>query len=665
MTVRDAGIGHVVEVDRLSPPHDVAEGVLVHRDVMVTMRDGIRLATDIYRPAEDGVPHPGPLPVILERTPYGKAERSRSEIEVGMDLPMTRAEVACHFVRHGYVVIYQDCRGRFGSEGEFVKYLSEGADGFDTLAWIVGQRWCNGKVGTMGLSYAAHTQMALACLNPPGLATMVLDSGGFANAFTCGIRQGGAFELKQATWAYNHALESPAALKDPLVAKALAAEDLRSWFKVMPWSEGRSPVRWVPEYEDYLLDQWRRGTFDDYWRQTGLYAAGHYDHFPDIPVAFLSSWYDCYIACTLENYAGLSRSGSRHLELTMGPGLHGDRNRSFAGDVSFGPCAPIGGNVAESWLEYRRHWFDRWLKGAKPGRADTATVRLFLMGGGSGRRDQDGRLDHGGAWIEGAAWPLPQSEELRLYLHRDGRLLSAPPEDHAGPLTYDFDPAHPVPTIGGALTSGRPVFEGGSFDQREDERFFGISEPGLPLSSRADVLTFETGILDTDLAIVGPVVVRLFVSTDGPDTDFTAKLIDVYPPSEDYPTGFAMILTDGIFRCRYRKSFERPEPCLPGEVMEIVIEPFATANLFKAGHRIRIDISSSNFPKYDVNPNTGAPEGTGRTRRVARNSVFCEYQNPSSLTLRLVPIDQLSYMEKRPAEDHLPQRNRSSVSSHG
>ena len=663
MTVRDANTRPAFGVDVLPPPQHVADGVLVHRDVMVTMRDGIRLATDIYRPSVVGVPKAGPLPVILERTAYGKSERSRSEIEVGMDVPMTRAEVASHFVRHGYVVIYQDCRGRFGSEGEFVKYLSEGADGFDTLAWIVRQGWCSGKIGTMGLSYAAHTQMALACLNPPGLATMVLDSGGFANAFTCGIRQGGAFELKQATWAYNHANESPVARNDPLVAKALAAEDLRSWFKVMPWSEGRSPVRWVPEYEDYLLEQWRRGTFDDYWRQTGLYAAGHYDHFPDIPVAFLSSWYDCYVACTLENYAGLSRSDSRHLELIMAPGLHGDRNECIAGDVSFGPRAPIGGNIAESWLEYRRQWFDRWLKDAEPAQSDAPKVRLFLMGGGSGRRDGDGRLDHGGAWVSGSAWPLPQSEDFKLYLHRDGRLLETEPADDDDPLTYDFDPANPVPTIGGALTSGRPVFEGGGFDQREDERFFGTSRPGLPLSSRADVLTFETEELAADLAIIGPVSVRLFASTDGPDTDFTAKLIDVYPPSDDYPTGFSMILTDGIFRCRYRKSFERPEPCQPGEVMEIVIEPFATANLFKAGHRIRIDISSSNFPKYDVNPNTGVPEGTGRTRRVARNSVFCDHLYSSSMTLRSVSPDRLSYIEMPPAQDLSIQRSKTGTSS--
>lgn len=355
MTDRGAAVTMELEgTARLPEPEIVGDGVVVHKNVMVAMRDGVRLATDIYRPATGGAPLAGPLSVILERTPYGKSERSRSEIEVGMETPMNRADVAAYFVRHGYVAIYQDCRGRYRSEGEFTKYLSEGPDGFDTLAWIVEQEWCDGKVGTMGLSYAAHTQMALACLNPPGLATMVLDSGGFSNAFTCGIRQGGAFELKQATWAYNNARDSRAARQDPLLAAALEGEDLFAWFEAMPWAEGRSPVRWMPEYENYLLDQWRRGTFDDYWRQVGLYAAGYYERIPDIPMVLMSSWYDAYVQTALDNYVGLSRSGRRRLKLLMGSGLHGDRNRDFAGDVSFGSAAPLGGNVTPSWLEFRR-----------------------------------------------------------------------------------------------------------------------------------------------------------------------------------------------------------------------------------------------------------------------------------------------------------------------
>lgn len=625
----------------LPRPEPVTDGVIVHRDIMVKMRDGVRLATDLYLPAGNGREAEIPLPTIVERTAYGKGEQSRSEIEVGMAEPMTRAQVASHFVRHGYAVIYQDCRGRHGSEGEFTKYLAEGPDGFDTLEWLVAQPWSNGRVGTMGLSYAAHTQMAMACLNPPGLSCMILDSGGFSNAFTCGIRQGGAFEMKQATWAYNNARESRAAQSDPALARALGAEDLRAWFKAMPWSEGRSPVRWIPEYETYLLDQWRHGTFDDYWKQPGIYAAGYYDTLPDIPVAMMSSWYDAYVRTALENYEGLGRTGTRPLALIMGPWLHGNRNATFAGDAEFGPAAPIGGNVAQSWLEFRRRWFDRWLKEIDNEVETEPRARLFLMGGGTGKRTEGGRLDHGGRWIEADAWPLPDTEEKILHLHNDGRLDAAAPAEDALPLSYDFDPRDPVPTIGGALTSGQPVFEGGGFDQRESARFFGCRPEPLPLSARLDVLSFETAPLAEDMAVIGPIFVDLWVSTDAPDTDFTAKLVDVHPPGEDYPAGFALILTDGIFRCRYRNSWEKPEPTVPGETFQIRIEPFATANLFKAGHRIRLDVSSSNFPKYDVNPNTGAPEGTGRIFDVARNTVFCGGVRASRLVLPVAPAARL------------------------
>ncbi|MFN8719534.1 MAG: CocE/NonD family hydrolase, partial [Rhodospirillales bacterium] len=210
---------------------EASEGVVaVLRDVMVRMRDGVGLATDVYLPSAGGRALPGPFPVVMERTPYGKAVRSRSEIERGMAEPMARGAVAARFVAAGYAVVYQDCRGRYGSEGEFVKYLSDAEDGYDTCAWLVDQPWCDGRIGTMGLSYAAHTQAALASLSPPGLACMILDSGGFSNAYTCGIRQGGAFELKQATWAFKQAGLSPEAKADPVLKAALAAEDIRDWF---------------------------------------------------------------------------------------------------------------------------------------------------------------------------------------------------------------------------------------------------------------------------------------------------------------------------------------------------------------------------------------------------------------------------------------------------
>ncbi|TCL71403.1 CocE/NonD family hydrolase [Rhizobium sp. BK251] len=621
-------------MDTLTPSRleVIADDVVVERDVMVTMRDGIRLATDVYHPARGGKVIKGKLPAIMERTPYGKAERSRSEIEVGMSAPMKREEVACYFVRAGYVVIYQDCRGRHNSEGKFSKYISEAADGYDTARWLVEQPWSNSRFGTMGLSYAAHTQAALACLNPPGLACMVMDSGGFSNAYQCGIRQGGAFELKQATWAYNQAIGEA----DEFARAAIEAEDIHAWFSVMPWSEGVSPVRWMPEYEGYLLDQWRSGTFDESWRRVGLYMQGFYETFPEVPCVLMSSWYDAYVKSTLDNYRGLSGKDSRPLQLIMGPWLHGNRNTTLAGDISFGPAAPLGGNVTESWLAFRRNWFDHWLKGEENGVSQEPIARIFVMGGGSGARDAEGRLEHGGHWIKAADWPVPSTEYHNFYIHQNGSLSTDGPEADAASFIYDFDPKNPVPTIGGSLTSGQPIFEGGGFDQRESEKFYGSKHPSLPLAARADVLSFETEVLTEDVAVVGPITVELYVSSDAPDTDFTAKLVDVYPPSKDYPTGYALNITDGIIRCRYRKSFEKPEPIMAGEVFKVTIEPFATANLFAKGHRIRLDISSSNFPKYDVNPNTYAPEGLGRTTEVARNTVFCDAARPSAIRLPIV-----------------------------
>jgi putative CocE/NonD family hydrolase len=617
-------------------PYDV----LIERDIPVLLRDGTRLALDIHRPARDGVPASGGFPVILERTPYGKSVPSRAELDRGRDKPYGRDEVAADFVRHGYIVAYQDCRGCHASDGRFVKYLSEGEDGFDTVAWLARQPWCDGRVATMGLSYAAHTQAALACLAPPALAAMVLDSGGFSNAYRCGIRQGGAFELKQATWAFNQAQESPLAQSDPEVRAALEAQDIRAWFARMPWRPGQSPVAAVPEYEDYLFEQWTHGTFDAFWRRLGLYAEGFYDRFADVPQVHMSSWYDAYVPTAIGNFTALKAQKRSAMRLVMGPWLHGDRTLSHAGDVEFGPNAPIDGNIAENWRVFRRRWFDHWLKGIDNGVDREPAVRLFLMGSGSGRRTPEGRIDHGGRWIAAADWPLPGTRFLPYHLHADGRLDPAVPAE-AAPLAYRFDPTDPVPTIGGALTSGKPVFEGGAFDQREAARFFGCTRPGRPLAERDDVLVFETTPLAEDLAIIGPITVRLFVSSDAPDTDFTAKLIDVHPPTPDDPEGFAMNLTDGILRCRYRESFEAPSPMEPGRIYEIAIEPFATANLFRRGHRIRLDISSSNFPKYDVNPNSGEPEGSAERKRVATNRLHLDPAHPSHILLPIVPADAL------------------------
>ncbi len=595
---------------------------------MVAMRDGVRLATDIHFPAGAG-----PFPVLLERTPYGRDDTSRSEICAADRTARTRADVAAVFAEAGLAVVYQDTRGRHGSEGRFVKYLSDGEDGFDTCAWIRAQPWCDGRICTMGLSYAAHTQAALGCLAPEGVVAQVLDSGGFCNAWTGGIRQFGAFELKQVTWAYKQAQLSPEAEADPVMRAALAAEDIRDWFTRMPWRPGQSPLRQHPDYEAYLLDQWHHGSFDAFWQQLGIWAEGYHAGYAAADCVHMSSWFDPYPLTATGNYRGLKRAGRGNQRLILGPWTHGDRSRTCFGDVEFGPDATID-SWAGDWLSYRLRHFRSVLAGTPN---PEPAVRLFVMGGGSGRRTPAGKLDHGGHWISLADWPAPQANPIAWHLHGDGRLDPATPPEGAAPLCYDFDPSHPVPTIGGNLTSLEPLAVGGAFDQMEGPAFFGCTPPYLPLASRPDVLVFETAALREPVTVVGPIEADLWVATDGPDTDFTAKLIDVHPPSADYPRGYAMILTDGILRLRYAEDPTQPRLRQPGEVVRAHVTLFPTANLFLPGHRIRLDVSSSNFPKFDVNPNTGEPEGRSRRRRVATNTLFVDASRPSHVVLPVLP----------------------------
>jgi uncharacterized protein len=627
-----ARAGVSAEADDTSGPFEM----ILESNRRVAMRDGVRLATDVYRPARNGRPAPGRFAAILERTPYGRNVTYFRDITAANPVPRTRAEVAAYYVRRGYVVIFQDCRGRHDSEGRFVKYLNEGADGFDTCRWLLAQPWSNGAFGTMGLSYAAHTQVALACLNPPGLKAMYVDCGGFSNAYQGGIRQGGAFELKQVTWAYNLGLESPEVQHDPRRLAALKAVDLKAWFAHLPWRRGESPLSLIPEYENYVFEQWEHGRFDAYWKQLGIYAAGYYGQFADAAMVHLSGWYDAYARTATENYIGLSRRKRAPVRLIMGPWTHGARSATHAGDIDLGPGATLdadGGDIFARRLE----WFDRHLKGSGRGGPRAPPVRLFVMGGGSGRRTADGRLDHGGRWRSESDWPIPDRRPTPYYLAADGRLTREAPPRTAAPRGYDFDPRHPVPTMGGAITSGEPLMRGGGYDQREDPKFYGSRPPYAAVSARPDVLVFETEPLAEDLEVTGAVEANLWISSTAVDTDFTIKLIDVYPASEDYREGFALNLTDGILRCRYRESWANPALMRPGRVYAIRVTAFPTANTFVRGHRIRLDVSSSNFPHFDLNPNSGAPEGSGRTLQVAHNSLYMDAARPSHVLLPLIP----------------------------
>jgi putative CocE/NonD family hydrolase len=643
MTTAAAGLVIPACRPRPADPHGGAQedgpyDVVLENAVMVPMRDGVRLATDVYRPALDGSALPGPWPVILERTPYGRNRPSRSERSLAQpERPKERAEVARIFVERGYVVVYQDVRGRYDSEGQYRKYLDDAPDGYDTCAWVLRQGWCNGKIGTKGLSYAAHTQGALASAGAPGIAAMFLDSGGFSNSYQGGIRQGGAFELKQATWAYRNALVSPEITADPELRAALEAEDIFRWFHDMPWRPGHSPVSLAPAYEDYLFEQWTAGAFTDYWKQPGIYAEGFYEEWPDAPMVHMSSWYDPYPRTATDNYMGLSERKRGPVRLILGPWTHGDRSLTWAGEVDFGSEATLDGQLARDFWELRVRFFDHWLKGVDNGVDREPAVRYFLMGGGSGRKNAAGRMDHGGRWKSAEDWPIPGTLSTPYYLTASGVLTTEAPVTEGDELTYRYDPRDPVPSIGGTITSGAPIMVGGAFDQRERDDFFGSRAPYRPLAERPDVLVFQTDPLTEDVEVTGPLVVELWISSNCPDTDFTAKLIDVHPPSDDYPDGFAMNLTDGIIRCRYRESWERPTLMRPGEAYHVRIEAFPTSNLFVAGHRIRLDVSSSNYPHFDLNFNTGEPEGRATTSRVATNTIWMDRTRPSHAILPIVP----------------------------
>ena len=602
---------------------------IVLRDVMVPMRDGVRLATDVVLPARDGAALPGPFPTLLYRTPYDKNAARQSEISVANRTPRTNLEIAAGMARAGFAVLNQDCRGRFGSEGVFQKYLGEGWDGADTLDWARAQPWCAGRFGTFGLSYSAHVQTALALERPEGLEAMFLDSGGFWNAYQGGVRRGGAFELKQATWAMKHAALSPAAA-DPVVRAALDAENVADWFTAMPWRRGLSPLRHAPEYEAYLLDQWERGTFDDYWQAPELYAAPHYATLAKVPVFLISGWFDPYAETMLEHYRGWRAFGG-HAELVLGPWLHGRRSNTFAGDADFGAASVLDGQIAPDYETLRIDWFRRWLLGEEALASEPA-VRWFAMGGGSGGRTAEGKRDQGGRWRSDPDWPPSVSAPTDLHLAAEGTLSGDPAP--RGEAILCTDPADPVPTIGGAVTSGEPVMEGGAFDQVTSPRVFGARPPYLPLAARADVLVFSTAPLEVPVEIAGPVTLTIELETDVPDLDLTAKLIDWAPASADDPQGCAMNLSDGILRLRYRDDWAAPSLLEPGRRYRVTVALLPVAAIFARGHRIRVDISGSNFPKFDVNPQTGEPEGRSRGRRIAHTRLFFGGETPAVLSFR-------------------------------
>jgi putative CocE/NonD family hydrolase len=599
----------------LTAQQPARDSVVVERDVMVKMRDGTKLATDIYRPARGGVAVDGRFPVILQRTPYDKTKSERT---------------GRYFASQGYVVALQDIRGRHHSEGVFFKYDDHDApDGYDTVQWLASQPYCNGAVGMSGTSYVAHTQADAAKLHPPALKALVLNMGGMSNAWNHSVRFNGAFELgRQLSWAWQQAI---ADARSPVERQALEAEKLVEWYEVQPMRKGINPLSVVPNYEDYYLEEATHANEDGYWDRLGMNWEKYYAQTSDIPMMHVAGWYDIYTRGSFENFLELRKLKKAPQRLTVGPWTHGGNMRTYAGDVSFGP----DGAIADFSTTWHLRWFDHFLKGEKNGVEKEAPIRLFVMGTGDGHKDADGRLFHGGYWRDEQEWPLSGTKLVNYYFHGDGSLSTAKPGAAEAPsTTYTFDPTDPVPTIGGGVSSR---LKDGGFNQREDPRFPPSKPPYLPLSARPDVVVFQTEPLTQDVEVIGPIKVVLYASTNRTDTDFTAKLVDVYPSSSDWPTGFDLNLTDAIVRGRYRATTDHEVLLHPGEVYEFTIEPFPTANVFKKGHRIRVDISSSNYPRFDVNPNTGEPLGKNRRMVTADNTVYHSPEHASYIVLPLAP----------------------------
>ncbi len=633
------------EVNAQVPPY---EYILYENTLMIPMRDEVKLGTDIYRPAirVDGVlvPAEGPFPIVMQRTPYDKSAGSyRND--------------ARYYATQGYVSVVQDLRGCYTSEGVFEKYMDSVEDGYDTVMWL-GKNlpYAIPKVGMYGTSYGAHTQADAAKLAPEYLKTLILNCGGVYNPWEYKVLFMGVMEwAQQVAWALNQAKNET---NDPVLKDILSKVKIWEWAAVedLPLKRGLSPLALVPEFENYIFNMMTGTDYNDYWSHRDWNWSVSFDTTADIPMMHATGWYDSYTSGSIKNYLALKSLKDSKMSLLVGPWVHGGNTRSYAGDVEFGPA----GAITDWGRAWHVRWFDYHLKGVENGVGNLPEAKIFVMGTGDGHKDANGRMFHGGFWVNAAEWPLPGTVFTNYYFHQDGSLSPEPPQKIKGKkvdwmekTTYQYDPLKPVPTIGGSFSPQGPLVYSGAYDQREKEwqitetggyigGYFGSEAPYLPLSARNDVLVFQTEPLEQDMMIAGPIKVKLFIESSAVSTDFTAKLIDVYPGNTDYPEGFAMNITDGIARTDYRESREYRVMMKPQgkHVYEIEIEPFPTANIFKAGHRIRIDISSSNFPRFEPNPNSGEPIGLYKTRVIANNSVYHSNKFPSHVILPIAPIEQ-------------------------
>lgn len=540
--------------------------------VAVPMRDGVVLFADVYRPAKEGQ-----YPVIVSRTPYS-TERAPSSYEQ-----------AVYFSRRGYVFVFQDVRGRHESEGRWEPFRDDIDDGYDTIEWAAKQPWSNGKVGMSGGSYLGQVQWRAAQAAPPHLVAIfprvastsiyhdwVTVNGGWRLAFNFGwgpIRQ--ESRIMQNTGMHSMAGGPESISYDNMV-----------WhlpLNTMQELAGRN----AQFYRDWIAHP----DYDDYWKKVSVEE--HFDKIA-VPVHTMGGFFDIFAQGTLRGYVGVSQKGANETarkgsNMMVGPWEHGAGQK--VGDMDWGPAALPDTDAIEL------RWFDYWLKGVKNGLDKEPPVKVFVMG-----RNQ---------WRFENEYPLARTKYRPMYLHSggnangshgDGALSWDKPSESESADEYLYDPRNPVPSLGGANCCGVGTTSG-SRDQRPNEH-------------RGDILIYTSDFLDKELEIVGPIKVKLFASSSAVDTDFIAKLIDVYPD------GRSINICEGILRTRYRNSVSKPEMMKPGETYEMEIDLIGTANLFQKGHRVRLHITSSHFPQFDRNPNTGRTFGSSKEMTVAEQTVY-------------------------------------------
>ena len=564
-------------------------GVRFFIDQKVPTREGFDLSVDVILPRSDG-----PFPSVFLRTPYESA--SQRSLERGV-----------WWAKRGYAFVSGDCRGRYESEGTFYPYHPDGPDGHDTLEWIAKQTWSDGKIGMAGGSYGGLVQWQSAPLGSPFLTAMaahVICDDYFSNYhYVGGAFQLGLSVMAGVTFNTNTPVPGYGEIFDhgrvwdhlPLVEM-----DLQTIGKEIPW------------YRDWLAHP----RYDDYWRE--LDTTHQYGNI-DVPVFMRCGWFDAYPDATFRLWNGMTKQGKsekarRSQRVLMGPWTHGEPEGSRLGDLDFGP------DSHKVILEEELRWFDYWLKGINNGVMDEPPLHLFVMGTNEWRTENE--------------WPLARTQFTPYYLHGNGNansvfgdgMLSPQKPGSEQPDRYDYDPEHPVPSIGGNLsTASWPWTEAGDnpivagpVDQRVIER-------------RDDVLVYTSDALEESLEVTGPLEVVLYASSSAPDTDFTARLVDVYP------NGQAIVMAEGILRARFRNGYESEELLEPGRVEQYRIQLYPTSNVFLKGHRIRVDISSSNFPRFSRNLNTGEDVGTGTRMQVAHQTVLHTGEHPSHIILPVIP----------------------------